>query len=87
MSDKDIRASIQRAVTELKNRVNELECPMCHSKHFAVADGFFIQHLQDDFASFELGSKGVPILPVICKNCGFISQHALGFLMDLTEQE
>ncbi len=62
-------------------------CPMCGNKHFVLADGYFNNSLQTDFKSFSLGGAGIPTVPIVCSNCGFISQHALGVLGLLPKEE
>lgn len=56
-------------------------CPMCGNNHFFIADGYFYNDLQDTLNGFRLGgSLALPTIPIVCDNCGFISQHSLGVL-------
>ena len=63
-----------------------LTCPMCGSKGFSLADGYLMNTIQTDLKSIALGGQAIPSVGVICNNCGFISQHALGAL-DLLPKE
>lgn len=58
----------------------EFCCPMCHGTDFALTDGFFINIVQDDSTNFAFGKTSIPCAALICKHCGFISQHAIGIL-------
>ena len=70
----------EKIIKELNSRKTDPSCPMCGNKNFAVADAYFNNILQDDFSSLQLGGPSIPTIPVICTNCGFIAQHALGVL-------
>ena len=64
----------------LNEKIGDVPCPMCGNKHFMLADGYFCNHLQDNFHSITIGGKNVPAVAIICQKCGFISQHAIGML-------
>ena len=71
----------------LVNRIPNISCPMCHGKSFTIAEGYVVNQLQDDFKSLVIsGEKLIPSVYMICTNCGFVSQHALGVL-DLLKKE
>ena len=58
-----------------------IRCPMCGKDHFFIADGYFYNDLQDNLNGFTIGgSMALPTIPIVCANCGFVSQHALGVL-------
>ncbi len=61
-------------------------CPRCGNASFILLDGYLSPTLQTDLGKTILGGAGVPIVAVICKNCGFLSQHALGILGLLPEE-
>ncbi len=65
---------------ELIKKVPNLTCPMCQNKGFTMADGYFLNSMQADLNSVNLGGEAIPTIAVICNNCGFVSQHALGSL-------
>ncbi|TNE34369.1 hypothetical protein EP342_02920 [bacterium] len=70
----------KKIAEELDKRIKGLTCPMCHNKHFIIADGYFNNNMQDDFKNINLGGPSIPTISIICSNCGFVSQHALGVL-------
>ena len=61
-------------------KVHNLTCPMCKHKNFTMADGYFLNTMQADINSVNLGGQAIPSVGIICSSCGFISQHALGVL-------
>jgi len=79
MNDKENNKEI------IARKVNEvlpnLECPMCHNRHFTILDGYLVFPVPDDYKTpFFQAQKSMPAIAVICTKCGFISQHALGIL-------
>jgi hypothetical protein len=71
----------------LEKRKNGLVCPMCQNKNFIIADGYFINNMQTQFNSLSIGGPAIPTIAIICNNCGFVSQHALGVLGLLPKNE
>jgi len=68
-------------IDALIERIPDISCPICHGKSFTIADGFALNPLQEGFQSFTMtGEKMIPSIYMICNNCGFMSQHALGLL-------
>jgi hypothetical protein len=63
-----------------------LSCPMCTGEKFTIADGYFNNPLQDNLSSMSIGGPSVPTIGIVCTNCGFLSQHALGIINALPEQ-
>jgi predicted nucleic-acid-binding Zn-ribbon protein len=63
------------------------KCPMCGNQNFAIADAYLLNLLQSDLKSISLGGPTIPSIAIICTNCGFISQHALGSLDLLPKEE
>ena len=53
---------------------------MCQNKNFIMADGYFNNNMQTDFGSISIGGPAIPTIGIICDNCGFVSQHAIGVL-------
>ncbi|MEG0588209.1 MAG: hypothetical protein RR506_09930 [Akkermansia sp.] len=61
------------------------QCPMCHiNKGSFIADGIIANSLQnpEHKNSFQLGGTTMPAISLVCSNCGFISQHAIGVLFE-----
>lgn len=64
----------------VEKKLHDLTCPMCKNKNFTMADGYFFNSMQTDANSINLGGQAIPTIGLICSNCGFVSQHALGVL-------
>ncbi|MDR1492682.1 MAG: hypothetical protein LBT05_08165 [Planctomycetaceae bacterium] len=62
-------------------------CPMCHNNDFSIADGYFLNNLQEQLYAYQLTTTALPTIGLICNHCGFVSQHALGILGLLPSQE
>lgn len=88
MIDEDKKAEITEILTE---RGAVKPCPRCDNEQFALADGYFNQVIQKDLEGMSLGGPSIPSVAVVCTNCGYISQHALGVLgllpSESTEEE
>ena len=68
-------------VDKLSEKGVRAPCPMCGNKNFILADGYFTNTIQSNpKAGFILGGPSIPTIAIICSNCGFTSQHALGAL-------
>ncbi|MFA6571366.1 MAG: hypothetical protein WCT77_09030 [Bacteroidota bacterium] len=65
---------------EIDKRIINLSCPMCKNNKFIIADGYFNNSMQTDMTTFVLGGESIPTIAIICDNCGFVSQHAIGIL-------
>lgn len=78
----------KKIVSRLESRGVGRACPMCGENHWVVADGFFNHSVQGEIhKGMVLGGPSIPSTALICRNCGFISQHALGVLGMLPSQE
>lgn len=79
----------QKIIHELNKKLglSGAKCPMCGNNHFILADGYFNTFLQDDLQNTKLGGPSIPSISIICSNCGFMSQHALGALGLLPNKE
>jgi hypothetical protein len=64
----------------------KLPCPRCGGQSFQLLDGYFNQLISADLGSFQIGGPSIPSVVVACKQCGFLSQHALGVLGLLPEE-
>lgn len=75
--DSSLRDEIIRRLTE-KGAV--LPCPRCGTKSFNIIDGYFVHPLQEEPGGIVIGGQSVPAVAVVCANCGYLAQHALGAL-------
>ena len=57
-----------------------LPCPRCSRNEFFISDGYFVQSVQIELSGTVLGGPSIPSIVIVCKNCGYLSQHALGRL-------
>lgn len=65
----------------LEERGATRPCPRCDHKNFSILDGYFNHSVQTSIEDgMVLGGQSVPIVVIICKNCGYLSQHAVGAL-------
>jgi len=74
------KEELDKIIEELKKRGARKTCPMCGNKLFSIAPAYFVNTLQTSVSNLSLGGKSIPSIPIICTNCGFISQHAIGVL-------
>lgn len=87
MLDDDKKAELIRLITEkISSKGKSPHCPMCGNNSFSLVDGYFSNGIQQDFSSVSLGGPAVPSATIICTNCGFMSQHALGAIGIKVEQ-
>jgi len=62
-------------------------CHRCGKEEFTVVDQYSDIKIQKELGKFIIGGSSIPSVITICKNCGAITQHALGALGMLPEQE
>lgn len=81
---RELRMKIAR---EIRKRIPNLRCPMCGSERMDVESGFIHNHLTTQKLEPRLFGVSIPSIPLVCQNCGFISQHALGILSVLDKDK
>lgn len=71
----------QKISNALQQKQALLPCPRCDKQKFTLLEGYFNQTIQQDLqAGLTIGGPSVPSVVVVCDNCGYMSQHALGVL-------
>lgn len=70
----------------ISKKLTNTKCPMCGSNKFSISDGYVFNEIHSDYKHRILGGAGIPSVLLICSNCGFISQHAIGALGLLNEE-
>lgn len=70
----------KQIVQRLQEKGMRAACPMCSSNNWVLADGYFNRAVQTDLRGMVLGGPSIPSVAIICGNCGFMSEHALGVL-------
>lgn len=85
MIDKEIKELV---LNKLEGVLKILECPMCHYNQFIIADGFVHEKLYQKYDRINSDDKkSIPAVAIICKQCGFISNHSIGILGLLNKEE
>ena len=77
----------QEIIKALEERGAKLPCPRCGNQSFTLIGGYFNQTIQTDLKGMALGGPSVPSVVVVCKRCGYLSQHALGVIGLLPKEE
>ncbi len=67
-------------IKTLKEKGATLSCPGCDDYSFTLLDGYFNQIIQKKGNSVRLEGYALPSVVVVCDNCGYMRQHALGAL-------
>ena len=75
--DPEKKAEIIRVLNE--RGVNH-PCPRCGNTSFTLIDGYFNEMIQPNASTLNIGGPSVPSIITACNNCGYLSQHALGTL-------
>ncbi len=70
----------QKIVEALRERGAFRSCPRCGNNGFTLLDGYSNQQVQADIGVTVLGGPSIPTIVVVCNRCGWLAQHALGFL-------
>lgn len=66
-------AKVEKA---LSARGVRTDCPMCGHNQWFVAAGFMQNILTGEPSIHNLNNNILPAITIVCKKCGFISQHA-----------
>lgn len=62
-------------------------CPLCSNTRWQLPGGYVVSSLQNEIGGIHIGGPGIPKVPMICANCGFVAEIAIGVLGLLTKQE
>ena len=75
---KDLEEKIRH---ELTVRGAMRSCPRCGQSSFFIAQNFQMMPVQSAIGGpLVLGGNSIPTAIVVCNNCGYLSQHAIGAL-------
>lgn len=81
MLSEEMKKRIAKTLDErFRAMLQATQCPMCGVNDFAISDGYVVVVMQEGFRTLTIGGPSIPAIALICKNCGFISHHALGAL-------
>lgn len=64
----------------IRQKIALIKCPMCGKSAFTIGEGYVFNEVHSDYRHRVIGGAGIPSVLLICSNCGFISQHAIGAL-------
>lgn len=84
MLEEDRKSQI---IAKILGKNPNIECPMCHHRHFALLDGYITENIQNNYKSIIVGGGTIlPLATIICDNCGYVAQYSLGALGLLEEE-
>lgn len=70
-----------------RKKVEGIICPICSNGKWNIPGGYTMSALQNDLVGFKIGGPAIPKVPIICNNCGFVAEIAIGVLGLLPKQE
>lgn len=62
-------------------------CPICSNGKWNIPGGYTMSALQNELVGLKIGGPAIPKVPIICNNCGFVAEIAIGVLGLLPKQE
>lgn len=75
-----------KAAEKLTAKRATFPCPRCGNAKFILAETMVSLPLQPNTNAFHIGGPVIPVVPVVCDNCGWVSLHSL-FALGFTEDE
>lgn len=83
-----IEENRKKIIQALSEKKANNPCPRCNHEKFTLLDGYFNQSLQPSLQNgLVIGGTTVPSIVIVCNNCGYMFQHALGVLGLIPESE
>jgi ribosomal protein L37E len=76
-----------RIISALEQRGATRPCPRCGNNSFELVSGYFNHFIQTNLGGVSIGGPSIPTAVIVCNNCGWLSEHALGALKLLPEPE
>ena len=74
-----LKSKLQGAIQRRRGSPN-ISCPLCTGTDFSLQPGYAMVAVQEELNMHVLGGKVMPTALLICTNCGFVAQLALGTL-------
>lgn len=78
--DLSFDALSDKVVNVLNGKIGPAKCPMCQHMDFTIINGFFLPVVQERVGEIKFGTNSVPMVGIVCGNCGYISFHSVGSL-------
>ena len=74
----------KKIIDKLNNRIKKqnpnFKCPICNNVNFNVVDGYTRKQLNKQVNQINLGGPNIPSISIVCSNCGYIAEFAIGAL-------
>jgi len=77
----------EKIIQALSSKSATRPCPRCGNNSFAILDGYINHFIQSSLGGVTIGGPSVPTAVVVCTNCGWLAEHALGSLGMLPEKK
>lgn len=65
--------------SNLRNKISGA-CPMCGGNQWSLSDELVAPPALSLGGGLAIGGPAIPMLQLVCTNCGFVSHHAVGML-------
>ena len=76
-----ISKEMKEKITQTLSEKGVKKCPMCENRSFTLLDGYSNLPIAGDISgALIVGGQVIPSTVIVCTNCGYISQHALGIM-------
>lgn len=85
--DTNFENNKEEIVNKIKEKAQNLACPICGNKNMVLGGGFFAHDLQSNLTSRTMGGQNIPTIPIICSNCGLVREFSMGVLGLLPKNE
>lgn len=77
MNDKEKK----EIISALEKKGATYPCPACNKKEFTLLNGYFHDTIEEGVSSYgDFYNAFIPSIVMICNNCGYIRNHAVGSL-------
>ncbi len=76
-----LNINIKNAISQINSKWSNAACPMCGHKTWSASDDIYSPTVIGQNGGLNIGKGLLPLLPVICTNCGntiFVNIKVLG---------
>lgn len=71
------KVTLEQIIYKLNSKGAKGPCPRCGNLDFELVDKLSVVSLQETPHELQFGGRAIPVANVVCKNCGFLMQHAI----------